>query len=131
MMFISSWLIYSHIFSSIGYPSMGYLLFYYWSVPVVYCYYWLPFFKGKAVSSVNFSISFSILGRYLHNSCEDSSIQGLVFTSISQRPKSPSMMKSYPNSSKQQFLPVFNFFLIDSKLWTTMSFILGTRSSLT
>jgi hypothetical protein len=45
-----------------------------------------------------------ILGKYIFKILELSSIQGFVLTSINQTLKSSSIMKSYPKSSKHDFL---------------------------
>lgn len=56
------------------------------------------------MSTVNLNASSSILGMYIANKGLDSSIHGLVLTSISQTLNSLSRMKSKPKISKQNFL---------------------------
>ena len=89
---------------------------------------------GKIVSIVNLKASSkirlemipNILGSNIYKMLLDSSIQGFVFTSISQVLKSLSIMKSYPNISIQYLLcDRFNFLLTDYKDAHTSYLIFG------
>lgn len=78
------------------------------------------------LSIVSLNRSSSILGNRVSSSLDDSSIHGLVLTSISQTDKSWSSIKSRPNNSKQFLrLKGFSFFETEWKAMCAYFFIFG------
>lgn len=87
--------------------------------------------RGNSTSKVNLKASSSILGINMANKGLDSSIQGLVLTSMSHTWWFSSMMKSKPNTSKQNFRSsklIFRFTLW--KVNHTNSFMRSTISNM-
>lgn len=92
-------------------------------------FFFLSFGFGNSGSTTSLVMSSSIHLRRCFNNSELSSIQGFVFTSISQRLKSLSTMKSYPNNSNVCFQQLgSSFHQVADKLCRIKYFMCGMHS---